>query len=193
MARTIPSSLTAVLGNSEIEPYYAVDLDFPSGNLRLWTGFGNRTINSNTFTGSGDVMRIDGLEEAADLSSRGTTLTFSGVPSNLVTYALTEEYQGHLCQIFWGIKSVSDVVEVFSGYMDKMTIQDDGDAATIQLTVESRLITLERANVRRYTQVSHDAVIATEGYSNTTDTFFKWVTRLQDKQIPWGRSNVDEA
>jgi len=193
MARTIPSSLTAVLGNSEIEPYYAVDLDFPSGNLRLWTGFGNRTINSNTFTGSGDVMRIDGLEEAADLSSRGTTLTFSGVPSNLVTYALTEEYQGHLCQIFWGIKSVSDVVEVFSGYMDKMTIQDDGDAATIQLTVESRLITLERANVRRYTQASHDAVIATEGYSNTTDTFFKWVTRLQDKQIPWGRSNVDEA
>ena len=193
MARTIPSSLTAVLGNSEIEPYYAVDLDFPSGNLRLWTGFGNRTINSNTFTGSGDVMRIDGLEEAADLSSRGTTLTFSGVPSNLVNYALTEEYQGHLCQIFWGVKSVSDVVEVFSGYMDKMTIQDDGDAATIQLTVESRLITLERPNVRRYTQASHDAVIATEGYSNTTDTFFKWVTRLQDKQIPWGRANVDEA
>ena len=193
MARTIPSSLTSVLGNSEIEPYYAADLDFPSGNLRLWTGFGNRTINSNTFTGSGDVMRIDGLEEAADLSSRGTTLTFSGIPFNLVNYALTEEYQGHLCQIFWGIKSVSDVVEVFSGYMDKMTIQDDGDAATIQLTVESRLITLERPNVRRYTQASHDAVIATEGYSNTTDTFFKWVTRLQDKQIPWGRANVDEA
>ena len=193
MARTIPSSLTAVLGNSEIEPYYAVDLDFPSGNLRLWTGFGNRAINSNTFTGSGDVMRIDGLEEAADLSSRGTTLTFSGVPSNLVTYALTEEYQGHLCQIFWGIKSVTDVVEVFSGYMDKMTISDDGESATIQLTVESRLITLERANVRRYTQASHDAVISTEGYGQTTDTFFKWVTRLQDKQIPWGRSNVDEA
>ena len=193
MARTIPSSLTSVLGNSEIEPYYAVDLGFPSGNLRLWTGFGNRTINSETFTGSGDIMRIDGLEEAADLSSRGTTLTFSGVPSNLVTYALTEEYQGYLAQVFWGIKSVTDVVEVFSGYMDKMTIQDDGDAATIQLTVESRLITLERANVRRYTQASHDSVIATEGYSNTTDTFFKWVTRLQDKQIAWGRSNVDEA
>jgi len=193
MARTIPSSLTAVLGNSEIEPYYAVDFDFPSGNLRLWTGFGNRTIGSNTYTGSGDIMRIDGLEEAADLSSRGTTLTFSGVPSNLVTYALTEEYQGHLCQIFWGIKSVTDVVEVFSGYMDKMTISDDGESATIQLTVESRLITLERANVRRYTQASHDAVIATEGYGQTTDTFFKWVTRLQDKQIAWGRSNVDEA
>jgi len=193
MTRTISSSLTAVLGDAEIEPYYAVDLDFPSGNLRLWTGFGNRTISSNTYVGSGDIMRIDGLEEAADLSSRGTTLTFSGVPSNLVTYALTEEYQGHLCSIYWGIKSVSDVVEVFSGYMDKMTIQDDGETSTISLSVESRLITLERPNTRRYTQASHDAVIATEGYSNTTDTFFKWVTQLQDKQIPWGRSNVDEA
>ena len=193
MSRTISSSLTAVLGDAEIEPYYAVDLDFPSGNLRLWTGFGNRTISSNTYLGSGDLMRIDGLEEASDLSSRGTTLTFSGVPSNLVTYALTEEYQGHLCYIYWGIKSVSDVVEVFSGYMDKITIQDDGETSTISLSVESRLITLERPNARRYTQASHDAVIATEGYSNTTDTFFKWVTQLQDKQIPWGRSNVDEA
>jgi hypothetical protein len=193
MSRTISSSLTAVLGDAEIEPYYAVDLDFPSGNLRLWTGFGNRTISSNTYLGSGDLMRIDGLEEASDLSSRGTTLTFSGVPSNLVTYALTEEYQGHLCYIYWGIKSVSDVVEVFSGYMDKITIQDDGETSTISLSVESRLITLERPNARRYTQASHDAVIATEGYDETTDTFFKWVTQLQDQQIPWGRSNVDEA
>ena len=193
MTRTIPSSISSLLGNAEIEPYYAVDLDFPSGNLRLWTGYGDRTINSNTYLGSGDIMRIDGLEEASDLSSRGTTLTFSGVPSNLVTYALTEEYQGHLCHVYWGVKSAADVVEVFSGYMDKMIIQDDGETSTITLTVESRLITLERPNVRRYTQASHDAVIATEGYSNTTDTFFKWVTQLQDQQIPWGRSNVDDA
>jgi len=192
MTRTIPSSITALLGDATIEPYYAVDLDFPSANLRLWTGYGDRTINSATYLGSGDLMQIDGLEEAADLSSRGTTLTFSGVPSNLVSYALTEHYQGHLCTVYWGLKSVSDVVEIFSGYMDQMTIQDDGESAVIQLKVESRLITLERPNIRRYTQASHDAVIATEGYSNTTDTFFKWVTQLQDKQVPWGRDNVDE-
>jgi hypothetical protein len=41
-------------------------------------------------------------------------------------------------------------------------------------------------------QASHDAVIATEGYANTTDTFFKWFTQLQDKQVPWGRDNVHE-
>lgn len=192
MTRTIPSSITALLGDATIEPYYAVDLDFPSGNLRLWTGHGDRTISSNTYSGAGDIMRIDGLEEASDLSSRGTTLTFSGVPSNLVSYALTEEYQGHLATIYWGLQSVSDVVEVFSGYMDKMTIQDNGDSAVITLTIESRLITLERPNIRRYTQASHDAVIATENYTNSTDTFFKWVTRLQDKQISWGRSTVDE-
>ena len=192
MTRTLPSSITALLSDATIEPYYAVDLDFPSADLRLWTGYGDRTINSATYLGSGDLMKIDGLEEAADLSSRGTTLTFSGVPSNLVSYALTEHYQGHLCTVYWGLKSVSDVVEIFSGYMDQMTIQDDGESAVIQLSVESRLITLERPNIRRYTQASHDAVIGTEGYSNTTDTFFKWVTQLQDKQVPWGRDNVDE-
>ena len=70
--------------------------------------------------------------------------------------------------------------------MDQMTIQDSGETATISLTVESRLITLERANVRRYTAKSHEAVRTAKGLTGS-DTFFDWVTQLQDKQIVWGR------
>ena len=137
MTRTIPSSLLSKLDDAEIEPFYAVDLDFDSGNLRLWTGYGDKTVNGQIYTGSGNLMLIDGLEEASDLSAKGTTLTLSGIPSTIVTYALTEEYQGRLCTIYWGVNGVSEVVEAFSGYMDKMTIEDSGEASTIQLVVES--------------------------------------------------------
>jgi len=186
MTRTIPSALLTALGNSEVELFYAVDLDFDSGNMRIWTGFGSKTINSQTYTGTGNLLTIDGLEEAADLSARGTTISLNGLDSTIVTRALAENYQGRLVTIYLGVNGVSDVVEVFSGYMDKMTIVDEAESATIQLTVESRLITLERPNVRRYTSESHAAVRAAKGLSGS-DTFFEYVTALQDKQIVWGR------
>ena len=195
MSRTVPAALLTALDSDEIEVFYAVDLAFDSGNMRLWTGYGNKTINSQTYTGTGNLLTIDGLEEVSDLSARGTTLTLNGLDSTIVSYALTEEYQGRLVTIYWGVGS--NTVEVFRGYMDKMTIQDDGETSTISLTVESRLIALERANVRRYTRESHSAVRLRkwldDGNSGTpaADTFFDWTTQLQDKQIVWGREVKD--
>ena len=188
MSRTVPAALLTALDGDEIDVFYAVDLAFDSSNIRLWTGYGDKTINSNTYTGSGNLLTIDGLEEASDLSARGTTLTLNGLDSTIVTYALTEEYQGRLVTIYWGVGN--NTVEVFSGYMDKMTIQDSAEGATIQLTVESRLIVLERPNVRRYTRESHAAVRTAKGLTGS-DTFFDWNTQLQDRQIVWGREVKD--
>ena len=190
MSRTIPSSLLSVLGNAEIEPFYAVEMQFDSGTMRIWTGYGNKTIGGNTYTGTGNLLQIEGLEETSDLSAQGTTLTLNGLDITIITYALTEDYQGRLAKIFWGVNGVSDVIEVFSGYMDTMTIQDEGQSSTIQLTLESRLITLERPSNRRYTAKSHAGVRAQKGLTGD-DSFFDWVVQLQDKRVPWGREVKD--
>jgi len=196
MSRTIPSSLLSVLGNPEIEPFYAVEMQFDSGTMRIWTGYGDKGINSQTYTGTGNLLKIEGLEETSDLSAAGTTLTLNGLDSTIITYALTEEYQGRLAKIYWGINGVVDsnndalVIEVFSGYMDQMIIQDQGDSSTIQLSLESRLIVLERPNIRRYTSESQKGVRAQDGLVGN-DSFFNWVTQLQDKRVPWGREVKD--
>lgn len=202
MTRTVPSALLNALHEggdqanplTDIEVFYAVDLAFETANVRLWTGYGNKTINSQTYIGSGDLLSIEGLEEASDLSARGTTLTLSGLSSTLLTYALTEEYQGRTVTIYWGIGS--NTVEIFRGYMDQMTIQDSGQTSTISLTVESRLIILERANIRRYTAESHKQVRKRkwldDGNSGdpAVDEYFDWVQQIQDKQIIWGRNEA---
>lgn len=194
MTRTVPSALLTALDSDEIEVFYAVDLAFETANVRLWTGYGNKTINSQTYIGSGDLLSIEGLEEASDLSSKGTTLTLNGLDSTIVTYALTEEYQGRTVTIYWGVGS--NTVEVFRGYMDQMTIRDSGETSTISLTVESRLIALERPNVRRYTSESHKQVRKRKWLDDgntgdpAVDTFFDWVQGLQDRQIVWGRNEA---
>lgn len=202
MSRTVPAAFLNALHQdgdqneplADIEAFYAVDLAFETANVRLWTGFGDKTINSQTYIGSGALLTIEGLEEVSDLSAKGTNLTLSGLNSTIISYALTEEYQGRTVTIYWGVGN--ETVEIFSGYMDQMTIRDDGETSSIGLSVESRLIMLERPNIRRYTSESHKQVRKRKWLDDgntgdpAADTFFDWVQGLQDTQIVWGR---DEA
>lgn len=176
MSRTVPAGVQSALTASEIEPFYAVEVNLDSGALRLWTGIGDKTIEGSTYTGSGSLIAISGLEEVSDLSAKGITVTLSGLPSSLVSDALAEPYQRREVRVLWGVQSSSDVVEVFSGKLNQMSIEDSADSSSITVSVDSKLVELERADNRRYTSESHKT-------RNPGDTFFDFVAGIQDKQI----------
>lgn len=176
MSRTVPAAILTALAQPEVEPFYAVEIDLDSGPLRLWTGYGDRTIESNTYTGGGTLMTIEGLEEVADLSAKNITLTLSGMPAEVISLALQEPYQRRKVRVLWGVRNVSDFVEVFSGSLNQMVIEDSAESGTISVTVDSKLVELERASNRRYTSESHKSRYA-------TDTFFDFVAQIQDKGV----------
>ena len=184
MSRSVPASILTALGQSAIEPFYAVELDLDSGPLRLWTGYGDRTLDGNTYTGGGDLMGIEGLEEVADLSAKMVTLTLSGMPASIVSTALQEPYQRRRVRILFSVESIpgiatvssSDFVEVFSGSLNEMTIDDGPESGTSSVTVDSRLVELEGASNYRYTSESHKS-------RHATDTFFDFVADIQDKGV----------
>ena len=196
MSRIVPAALVTALGNAQIEPFFAIEMMFDTrtitfngesidvGPLRLWSGMYDKTISvqgsNQTFTGSGGLLTIGGLEETGDLSAKSVQLTLSGVPSNIISLALQEPYQRRVCRIYFGVESVSDVVEIFTGKMNTMRLLDSEDTATIELTVESKLVELERSANWRYTDENHKS-------RNSGDTFFTFVQGIQDAQIPWGR------
>lgn len=197
MSRAIPSSLLSALISDKIKPYFAVELMFDTrvstdvegnianiGPLRMWTGLGDKTItvqgSSQVFTGTGSLLTIGDLEEVGDLSSKSVELTLSGIPTSIVSLALQEPYQRRPMRLYLGEQSDSSVVEIFSGKMDKMKISDEADSSTIALTVESKLIELERPSGWRYTNENHQS-----RYDG--DSFFSYVQSLQDAQLIWGR------
>ena len=183
MSRTVPSALLTALSQPEVQPYYAVDLDFDSSPIRLWTGYGDRTIVGNTYTGGGNLLTVSGLEEASDLSAKNITLSLSGVPSSLVSIALSEPYQRRSCKVYFGTTDVSTPVEIFSGLMNTMTVEDGGDSSILTLSVESKLVRLEKASNLLYNEENHVA-------RHPDDTFFSYVTNLQDKDVIWGREKA---
>lgn len=196
MSRIVPAALVTALGNAQIEPFFAIEMMFDTrtitfngeaidvGPLRLWSGMYDKTINvqgsDQTFTGTGGLLSIGGLEETGDLSAKSVTLTLSGIPSTIISLALQEPYQRRACRIYFGVESVSDVVEIFTGKMNTMRILDSEDTATIEMTVESKLVELERSANWRYNDENHQS-------RNYGDSFFSYVQSIQDAQIPWGR------
>lgn len=183
MSRTVPAGILTALSADVVEPFFAVEALFTGGPVRFWTGYGNRTIESNTYTGAGQLLSISGLDEVADLSAKSITVTLSGLDETILSLALAEPYQRRRLRVLFGVQSQTAVVEVFSGQMNTMTIEDSGETGTISVLVDSRLVELERASNRRYTSESQKS-----RYSG--DTFFDYVARLQDRQIVWGRETA---
>lgn len=180
MTRSTPASLLTALSQPEVQPFYAVEMDFDSAPVRFWTGYGDRTVGGETYLGTGNLLSINGLEEVSDLSAKRITLQLSGVPASLVSLALQEPYQNRECKVYFGTTDTSTPIEVFSGLMDVMTIEDSGDTSTISLTVESKLVRLEKASNWRYTDGSQKS-------RYPSDTFFSYLADLQDRDIVWGR------
>ena len=161
-----------------IQPFYAFKAKFDSGALRIWSGLGNKVILGQNYVGSGTLLTISGLTETGDISATNCTVSLSGIPVEVISAAFNEPYQGREAQVFFGIQGL-DPIEVFGGYMDVMTIEEDGQSANVSVTIESRLIELERIRPIRYTNESHKS-------RNPGDTFFRYVSSIQDQQVSWG-------
>ncbi len=186
MSRDLSAGMQNVTDDSVVRPFFLVDLYFDT-NLRFWTGLGSLTHGSKDYIGAGDLLNISTFDEDSELSAVGATLTLNGVKTTLVQKARDENYQGKVATIKLGAfdetgSIISDPVTVFSGFMDVMTINEGAETSTIELTLENKLLLLERANERRYT--NEDQQIDYPG-----DKGFEFVNALQEKEIVWGRGD----
>lgn len=211
MSKPITTTFAARLAAVEKRPFYAVEIDFDTAPLYIWTGVGNISSGGKTYLGTGELLRISGLDEVADMSAKGATVTLNGLDPALISTALQEPYQRRECRIYFGLMDaapdylltesgevittelgeplVVDYEELpmslaFAGRVDRMPISSDGQSCSITTTVESRWVDLERARVRRYTHESQQTRFS-------GDTFFSFVADMQHKKVEWGKPAQD--
>lgn len=183
----LDSSIVNRLGADEQALFLAVKAEFDSGDVRVWTGTDDLSIDSEVYTGAGELLAISEAQENLDLSSSGISISLTGMDATVLNYALTENYQNRFVTVFLGYvmggtDEVAGVVTVFKGRMTALTVADDPDGATIALDAENRLIDLERPSNLRYTKES-------QNFLHSGDTGFNRVASLQDKEIVWGKSS----
>ena len=107
MSRDLISGLSALTTAAKIEPFFAVRIFFDTQTLNFWSGLGDMNIDGVTYTGTGKMLQISDIGETAEIAAKGAVITLSGIPSDLLSLAISEPYQGRECRIFFGAKDVS--------------------------------------------------------------------------------------
>ena len=208
MTRDLSQSTIDNINKDVVKPFFAVELKFDGNQtLRMWTGVGTLVLPDNTeWFGTGNLLNISSIEETSEIAARGADITLTAISSEVISLALSEPYQGRVCNIYFGTLTESGAItqqdgsyilqqdgskilvqtgetgfnEIFSGYMDQMNISEDADTSTIELKVENKLIDLERARVARFTSAYQKSKFP-------NDNGLNFIEGMQDKKINWGK------
>jgi hypothetical protein len=181
LSRSLSSLIQSSIQQDQLVVFWTVDLLFDDPNqLYMWSGIGDLELNNKTYVGVGELLQISELRESSDIAAYGATLTLSGIDPDTIHLALAEPYQGRKAVVRFGViqsGSYSTAV-TYTGEMDQMNISYTPDSVSISLEVESRLVDLQRARIRRYTDADHRS-----RFEN--DISFSFVTRLQNESLEW--------
>lgn len=186
MARDI-SAVTAAAGKAPVaRPVFLVRLNFVSGVVRAASTPFDIAHEGETYLGLGALGAISAVQEGAELQSYAVQLTLTGIPSDLVSIALADQYQGREAKVWLALldeqhRVVGTPLLIFRGRMDTMDLEL-GETATMTLTVQSRLGDWERPRIRRYSNEDQQA-------EYPGDRGLEYVSQMAEKTIYWGRAS----
>lgn len=164
-----------------VAPVILCELDFATGAFRVWSGLGTLNWAGRSFEGIGDIGAMGEVEETVELRAVRLTLALSPVPQEVIDIALSERsYRLRPARLWLALLGddgafAADPFPLWAGIMDTMEVVD-GAEPRVTLACESRLVDLERAEVRRYTDADQQA-------EYPGDRFFEFVPALQDAEI----------
>ena len=180
----VPAAVASRLANDEQKIAFGVSLEFDSGTLNLWSGIGDFTgSDSLSYTGAGELLDIQNVEEDNELSSTNMTISISGLSANIVTYATTEDYQNRpmTIKMFFFHPDTDDEIGnviLFKGRMDTLTVVD-GDSFSVVISAENKLIDLTRPKNLFYTA-------ETQNFLHSGDKGLEFVAKIREQTVNWG-------
>ena len=133
MARSLTTAARTALSADHVIYCHLVRLDLDTGALRFTSAGHNISYDSATWTGAGGLGAIDTISEGLNLEARGIRLSLSGIPTSLVSAALSEPVQGRRLRLWLALFDtttnaiIADPVLEWDGRIDTMQIIDGGN------------------------------------------------------------------
>lgn len=185
MSRDLDTPVAEGIAAKVVNFCFFAEFEFASGPVRMWSGYGDKTWNSLTWTGGGDLIGMSQIEETTEIGASGMRFTLAGVKSSLRALALADKYRGKPCRVWLAIlendlTTVAGAYRIFGGRMNVMNLTAaDAEFSRIALEAENRLNDLRRPRTRRYTP-------AEQKKRNPTDTALDRIGSLAERPLYWG-------
>lgn len=181
--RGISTDLNAALRSSTVRPFVLLKAEFDSGVVPLSTHPRSITFDGIEYVGAGPIMKLGLPPEVAEIRAPGASIQLNGLDSSIITIAENESFQGRPITAYLGAYDASGAVIadpdiIGGGFIDQIEEIEDGDRATVTVTIGSELDDLERPRERRYTPED-------QALDFPDDGAMRFVAALQDKEIIW--------
>ena len=173
-------------------PAYFVHLDLaaPTADVRVWSGKGNITALSQTWTGLGEMGVIEGLEHGRSLRANSISLSLIGIPGDAISAGIIAStravrYQMRPLAVYLGFLHVDtgallhDPTVIWAGYADVLTMRL-GATISANLTGEHLSSHLRRTNGARASTENHNQRVG----GSPRDLFFEPQNRLMGQPQP---------
>lgn len=193
--RNLSAALSAAISAGTVYPAILYEGEFVAAGspsevpayLRLWTGIGDLSWDSKTWTGAGNLLSITPLTETQQIRANGFTVALSGMNTAIVAAALNNVRQGRQGTLWLAAMDANGALlgtpyQLQGGRLDFTVLDSNGARCDVAVQYEGRLIDLERPRRRRYT--AEDQKI-----DYPSDLGFDYVPSLQQKEVLWGGSS----
>ena len=189
MSRAFGAASAAAFIQPNVSIITFVMLNFASGIVRVHNGLGTYTWGDEEWLGVGNLGSVGQLEEGADVSPYGITLSLSALDAQVAGVALTEDYFMRPVSIYIGALSADDELlnnplQMWSGHMDVMTVTAGTENDTITIKCESELAAFDRSSNLKYTTQSQQ-----DFYPG--DLFFEFLPKIEGAKIRWRDKKSD--
>ncbi len=188
--RGFAAGLESELDADNPELAFLLELAFTGGTERLWSGIGDLSWNSQTWTGVGELGGFDKVAESLDKQDIGITFVLNYLDDDIRNELTTTDSTGNDASLYLGkvvasTRVASDVYELFPGFIDSVEIIDNGDSGEVRVRVASESAKLERPQSVSLTN-------AHQQYLFPGDQGLEFAGRM-DEPVLWGRKPLEPS
>jgi len=152
MPRDINNTAETELQNQEVNVAFFATF----GNnldVKLWSGIGDKTHNSVTYTGAGKLLKFGQITEEVGLSSTTFSVSLTGLDPSMNSVLLNEDMQGQDADIYLAVLDdngdiVGDLITLFSGSIDTVVLNVTAEESTLAITIAHELARFDKARPR---------------------------------------------
>lgn len=191
-ARPLDSATSAEIVKAAVDPFFLfkarlADLSY----VRYWSGYGDLSWDSQTWTGAGHLIGIGAIDESADVKAQSATVQVNGLnPATVAQFlaALAPGRQGSLWLGFLNSSGavIDDPILLFRGQLDGAGLKKGLNDVVATLTYQHRLADLERPRLWMWTDADQKKLYP-------GDRGLEHIAKLQDAEIPWGNEHRQQS
>jgi hypothetical protein len=188
MSRTLTTATANAFAAQLVAPVILLRVEYPSGTVRLHSGIGDLTFAAETYTGVGSLGTISPITETMDGSQNNLTVALTA-SSAIIALALTEDPRGRSAKLYLGALNTStgaliaDPAQRFSGTVNYLSHQDNGETATVALVIVNERGDQNRPLERRLTSEDQQRL-------HPGDVGLEYVVELPNQNYLWGNASV---